>query len=146
MDPLKTLWMGNLRQGTDQNYIREIFNQLSKTKTQLINFHFINIDIKLLNIRILFKEPNKKGSAFIEFETPEIAQKMLKEFNGKIVNGHLLKLNWTRLSLKNINNSTNNNMNNNINNNNKNNDSNNNNNFNIHNKNKKFTVSKIHFI
>ena len=32
MDPLKTLWMGNLRQGTDQNYIREIFNQLSKTR------------------------------------------------------------------------------------------------------------------
>ena len=90
----------------------------------------------MLNIRILFKEPNKKGSAFIEFETPEIAQKIIKEFNGKIVNGHLLKLNWTKLSLKNNNHSTNNNINN------KNND---NNNFNIHNKNKKFTVSKIHF-
>ena len=90
----------------------------------------------MLNIRILFKEPNKKGSAFIEFETPEIAQKILKEFNGKIVNGHLLKLNWTKLSLKNNNHSTNNNINN------KNND---NNNFNIHNKNKKFTVSKIYF-
>ena len=90
----------------------------------------------MLNIRTLFKEPNKKGSAFIEFETPEIAQKILKEFNGKIVNGHLLKLNWTKLSLKNNNHSTNNNINN------KNND---NNNFNIHNKNKKFTVSKIHF-
>ena len=93
----------------------------------------------MLDIRILFKEPNKKGSAFIEFETPEIAQTILKEFNGKIVNGHLLKLNWTKLSLKNNNHSTNNN----INNNNKNND--NNNIFNIHNKNKKFTVSKIHF-
>jgi RNA recognition motif-containing protein len=86
----------------------------------------------------LFKEPNKKGSAFIEFETPEIAQKILKEFNEKIVNGHLLKLNWTKLSLKNNNHSTNNN----INNNNKNND---NNNFYTHNKNKKFTVSKIYF-
>ena len=139
MDPLKTLWMGNLRQGTDQNYIREIFNQLSKKRILLITFYFINIDVKLLNIRILFKEPNKKGSAFIEFETPEIAQKILKEFNGKIVNGHLLKLNWTKLSLKNNIHSANNN----INNNNKNND--NNNNFNTHNKNKKFTVSKIHF-
>jgi RNA recognition motif-containing protein len=87
----------------------------------------------------LLKETNKKGSAFIEFETTEIAQKILKEFNGKIVNRHLLKLNWTKLSLKNNNHSTNNN----INNNNKNND--NNNIFNIHNKNKKFTVSKIHF-
>jgi len=93
----------------------------------------------LLSIRILFKEPNKKGSAFIEFETPEIAQKILKEYNGKIINGHLLKLNWTKLSLKNNNHSTNNI----INYNNKTND--NNNNFNIHNKNKKFTVSKIHF-
>lgn len=101
--------------------------------------NIINIGVKLLNIRILFKEPNKKGSAFIEFETPEIAQKILKEFNGKIVNGHLLKLNWTKLSLKNINHS----INNNINNGNKNND--NNNNLNMHNKNKKFTVSRIYF-
>lgn len=93
----------------------------------------------MLNIRILFKEPNKKGSAFIEFETPEIAQKILKEFNGKIVNGHLLKLNWTKLSLKNNNHTTNTN----INSGNKNND--NNNNLNMHNKNKKFTVSKIYF-
>lgn len=89
----------------------------------------------------MFKEPNKKGSAFVEFETPEIAQKILKEFNGKIVNGHLLKLNWTKLSLKNNNNSTNNKIN--SSNNNKNNDS--NNNFNMHNKNKKFTVSKMQY-
>ena len=32
MDPQKTLWMGNLNKGTDENYIREIFNQLSKQK------------------------------------------------------------------------------------------------------------------
>jgi RNA recognition motif-containing protein len=30
MEPSKTLWMGNLEPGTDQNFIREIFNQLSK--------------------------------------------------------------------------------------------------------------------
>ena len=30
MDPSKTLWMGNLDQGTDQNFIRQIFNQISK--------------------------------------------------------------------------------------------------------------------
>jgi hypothetical protein len=30
MDYSKTLWMGNLDPGTDHNYIREIFNQLSK--------------------------------------------------------------------------------------------------------------------
>ncbi len=37
----------------------------------------------------------------MEFETPEIAQKILKEYNGKIINGLLLKLNWTKLNSKN---------------------------------------------
>ena len=30
MDPSRTLWMGNLEKGTDQDYIRQIFNELSK--------------------------------------------------------------------------------------------------------------------
>ena len=30
MDPSRTLWMGNLEKGTDQNYICQIFNELSK--------------------------------------------------------------------------------------------------------------------
>ncbi len=30
MDPSKTLWMGNLSQGTNEEYIREIFNKISK--------------------------------------------------------------------------------------------------------------------
>lgn len=85
MEPSKTLWMGNLKKGTDQNFILEIFN----------NFFFI--EIKILNIRLLFKEENKKGSAFIEFETPEIAKKVLNEYNEKVINGHLLKLNWTKV-------------------------------------------------
>lgn len=29
---------------------------------------------------------------------------MLNDYNGKIVNGHLLKLNWTNLNMKNYNN------------------------------------------
>ena len=32
MEPAKTLWMGNLDKGTDQNFIRQIFNQISKMK------------------------------------------------------------------------------------------------------------------
>ena len=63
----------------------------------------IFIDIKILNIRTLFKEENIKGSAFVEFETPEIAQRVLNEYNGKTINGLLLKLNWTKLSPKNYN-------------------------------------------
>jgi hypothetical protein len=31
--------------------------------------------VKILNISIYFKEDNNKGSAFLEFETPEIAKK-----------------------------------------------------------------------
>lgn len=30
MEPSKTLWMGNLEKGADENFILEIFNQLSK--------------------------------------------------------------------------------------------------------------------
>ena len=30
MEPSRTLWMGNLEKGMDQNYIREIFNEISK--------------------------------------------------------------------------------------------------------------------
>ena len=99
MDHSRTLWMGNLDPGTDHNYIREIFNQLSKIK----NIMIIIIDIKILNIRTLFKEEKKIGSAFVEFETPEIAQKVLREYNGKTINGLLLKLNWTKLNTKNYN-------------------------------------------
>ena len=99
MDPSKTLWMGNLEQGTNHNFIEKLFNKLSKKN---LNILLIIIDIKILNTRILFKKENKKGSAFVEFETSEIAQKILKDYNGKIVNGHLLKLNWTKLNTKNI--------------------------------------------
>ena len=62
-----------------------------------------NIELKLLGIRILFKEENKKGSAFIEFETSEIAKKVLKEYNGKKVNNFVLLLNWTKLNKKKVN-------------------------------------------
>ncbi len=59
--------------------------------------------MKILNISIYFKEDNNKGSAFLEFETPEIAKKILKEYNKKKIKGHLLKLNWTNLNQKNYN-------------------------------------------
>ena len=39
----------------------------------------------------------------MEFETPEIAEKVLKEYNKKNINGHVLKLNWTKLIQKNFN-------------------------------------------
>ena len=30
MEPSKTLWMGNLERGIDQNFIRDIFNEIGK--------------------------------------------------------------------------------------------------------------------
>jgi RNA recognition motif-containing protein len=33
MDPSKTLWIGNLEPGTDEKFIRKIFEQLSKEIT-----------------------------------------------------------------------------------------------------------------
>ena len=59
--------------------------------------------MKILNISIYFKDDSNKGSAFLEFETPEIAKKILKEYNKKTIKGRLLKLNWTNLNQKNYN-------------------------------------------
>lgn len=53
-----------------------------------------------------------KGSAFLEFETPEITKYILKEYDKKKINGHLLKLNWTNLGQKNYNSKHSNNKNN----------------------------------
>ena len=39
----------------------------------------------------------------MEFENPQIAEKVLKEYNKKNINGHVLKLNWTKLIQKNVN-------------------------------------------
>ena len=56
--------------------------------------------MKILNLKLFFKEENNKGFAFVEFETPEQAKKIMKEYNKKKINGVLILLNWTKLSQK----------------------------------------------
>ena len=99
MDPSRTLWLGNLQKGITEEEIHSIFNEISKPNY----YKNFNIDVNILNISIYFKDDNNKGSAFLEFETPEIAKKILKEYNKKTIKGHLLKLNWTNLNQKNYN-------------------------------------------
>jgi RNA recognition motif-containing protein len=44
---------------------------------------------------ITLKNPqNKRGCAFLEFSSKEIAQKILVEYNNKEINGIKLKFNW----------------------------------------------------
>ena len=77
MDPLKTLWMGNIENWMSENYINQILNK---------------INIKPIKIRIL-QNDNPKSCCFIEFDTPEIANFILEKYNGVKLNDFELKLN-----------------------------------------------------
>ena len=77
MDPLKTLWMGNIENWMDENYINQILN---------------SINIKPIKIRILQNE-NPKSCCFIEFEFPEIANFILQKYNGYKLKDFEVKLN-----------------------------------------------------
>ena len=77
MDPLKTLWMGNIENWMSENYINQILNK---------------INIKPIKIRIL-QNDNPKSCCFIQFETPEIANFILEKYNRVKLNDFVLKLN-----------------------------------------------------
>ena len=99
MEPNKTLWMGNLDQRVDENYLLNLFSYLSKSK-KISKFQIKTIDIKLISIKIFSKNDYKKSSAFIEFETPEIAQHVLEDYNNKIIRGQFMQFKWAKLKQK----------------------------------------------
>ena len=73
-----TLWMGNIENWMSHSYVSDL--------------------LKAANIfpnRITIKSyPNKRGCAFLEFFSPEMAKFVLTECNNKIINGVQLKFNW----------------------------------------------------
>ena len=76
----KTLWMGNIEPWMNHTFLTSLLNS-------------INIFPK----RTIVKNPsNKRGCAFLEFNTQEQAQLILNNFNGKIINNLELKFNWVR--------------------------------------------------
>ncbi len=73
-----TLWMGNIENWMSQSYLYDLL--------KAANIYPNRITIK--------NYPNKRGCAFLEFYSPEMAKFVLTEYNNKIINGVQLKFNW----------------------------------------------------
>ena len=76
MDPLKTLWMGNIENWMNENYICQLLN---------------SINLNPIKIRIL-QNDNPKNCCFIEFDCPETADFVLEKYNGLKINNLILHL------------------------------------------------------
>ena len=75
---INTLWMGNIENWMSQNYLYDLLKSA-------------NIFPKRITIK---NYQNKRGCAFLEFYSPEMAKFVLTEYNNKIINGVQLKFNW----------------------------------------------------
>ncbi len=73
-----TLWMGNIEKWMSHSYLCDLL--------RAANIYPNRITIK--------NYPNKRGCAFLEFFSPEMAKFVLTEYNNKIINGVQLKFNW----------------------------------------------------
>ena len=73
-----TLWMGNIEKWMSHSYLSNLLKS--------INIYPNRITIK--------NYKSKRGCAFLEFSSKEIAQKILVEYNNKEINGIKLKFNW----------------------------------------------------
>lgn len=75
-----TLWMGNIESWMNYTFLSNILGNA-------------NIFPK----KITLKNPsNKRGCAFLEFNTYEQAEYVLNNFNGKKINGFEMKFNWVK--------------------------------------------------
>ena len=73
----KTLWMGNIEPWMNHTFLIALLNS-----------------INIFPLRTIVKNPsNKRGCAFLEFNTKEQAEFILNNFNGKIINNFELKFN-----------------------------------------------------
>jgi RNA recognition motif-containing protein len=68
--------MGDIETGMDENYIKELYKNIAN----------------VVSVKIMKKVGLLVGYCFIEFESPEIAHHILENYNGKTVNGKMLKL------------------------------------------------------
>lgn len=75
-----TLWMGNIESWMNHHFVSYILNKANIHPT-----------------RIVVKNPsNKRGCAFLIFNSHEEANNILENFNGKKIDGLNLKFNWVR--------------------------------------------------
>ena len=73
-----TLWMGNIESGMNLSYLYKFLKS--------INIYPTHITLK--------NYPNKRGCAFLEFFSREIAENVLTEYNNKTIKGIKLEFNW----------------------------------------------------
>ena len=73
-----TLWMGNIEKWMSHSYLSNLLKQ-------------INIYPKRITIK---NYKSKRGCAFLEFPSQELAKNVLDEYNDREVNGIKLKFNW----------------------------------------------------
>jgi len=78
-----TLWMGNIEKWMNHSYLSNLLNS-------------INVYPKRITIK---NYKSKRGCAFLEFSSKEIAKKVLVEYNNKEIDGIKFKFNWV-LSLE----------------------------------------------
>ena len=76
----KTLWMGNIEPWMNITFLSTFLNSLSIFPKKII----------------LKNPPNKRGCAFLEFNTSEEAQIIINNFNGKTFNNLEINLNWVK--------------------------------------------------
>ncbi len=78
--PSSTVYLSNLSYERDRNGIKSLLRTFGKIR----------------NIKIIVepKTNQSRGMAFIEMETVEDATKVIKEMNGKIIDGRTLKANF----------------------------------------------------
>jgi len=82
---MNKLWMGNIDTTYDEGYIRSLFT-----------------DENILSVKII-RDKNTGlpvGYAFIDFEDNEAAQRVIIDYNGKIMDdsGKVFRLNWAQYS------------------------------------------------
>ena len=73
-----TLWMGNIEKWMSHSYLSNLLKS-------------IKINPKRITIK---NYKSKRGCAFLEFSSQELAKNVLDEYNNKKCNGIKLKFNW----------------------------------------------------
>ena len=80
----RTLWLGNIDQWMNKNYLTKILNEL-------------NIFPNKITIKA---KGNKRGCAFLEFDSTKTANTILKLHNNTIYKNFNIKLNWVKSNEK----------------------------------------------
>ena len=73
-----TLWMGNIENWMNLSYLYKFLKS--------INIYPTHITLK--------NYPNKRGCAFLEFYSKEMAQNVMNKYNNKTIKGVKLQFNW----------------------------------------------------